>query len=118
MNKQNAIKHFRPQIIMAIYGAVLFAAITMVVAFTGSYPIGQPSLFGAIQGLLCAPAERLIRFSELVYILPDNFVYNDRFLVILALILNPILGAMLFVFVGSFLRFIIKVFSGKGDHEK
>ena len=97
---------------MAIYGAILFAALTIIFLSIGG-------LSGFL--LLSPPVEPLMDLARLVW--PKNDLPNSPTIAVIALItINALLGAILFVGVGSFLKFIINFkefdFSKKGDHEE
>jgi len=106
-----ATRRFRPYTIMAIYGAILLGVMPFLVARF----IPHDPLAGM---LLLIPAYQLISLPKVVYLLPNDFYPSDTWVFIVAIILNPLLGAILFVFLGKFLQLITQAFSTKGDHEE
>ena len=97
----------------ASYGAIIFEAITFVIAFTGL------NLWMWVFNLVFVPAALLIHVLPLDSFLPAHFVHGYMFLIILSLIVNPLLGAMVFAFGKSFVKSVVNwkgfSFAKKGD---
>ena len=98
---------------MAVCGAILFGGATFAVIFT----MGFSGLiwYGYYLGV---PMAFLMECAGFAPYPTHGFLHKVVFYDLMAIIVNALLGAALFVLVGYFLQFIKHCFSAKGDQEK
>jgi hypothetical protein len=102
----NARKRFRPEIVMAIYGAILLGVMPIILARIIPLGLG-PGI------LLFYPEYLLIDLLKAVYLLPSDIDPNGLWGLIIAIILNSILGAIFFVGLGTLFKFLVNDLRGK-----
>ena len=89
---------------LALCGALLYGVITY---RARNAPFTIPNVL-----FIALPAGLLLKCFGATELPPDSFFNTIAFYVIV----NAILGAIIFLVVGNFLRLVIRLLDGKGDH--